>query len=298
MSHGSRLILCAVAVALGLNSSCADSPDDGGPDDSASPSSSAPTSPPASASDDAASDEFAGQVALDDGRELFLQCSGTGSPTVILEGGDDDTSQSYAYAFDDLAAATRTCTYDRANLGQSDPDPRCRGLQELVSDLEQVLGAGQVPGPYVLVGTSGGGHISAGYAIEHAAQVAGMVLVEVPPPFPDPPADLVAETRCDAPGNVESRDYLQVERDAWEARREIGSIPLTVISNRYSPAEVAAAPPFERPLVRANVERQRGWLVLSPRAKQVVVHTGHAVEEADPQLVIDAILAVVEDARG
>ena len=27
--------------------------------------------------------------------------------------------------------------------------------------------------------------------------------------------DLVAETRCDAPGNIESRDYLQVERDAW-----------------------------------------------------------------------------------
>ena len=50
--------------------------------------------------------------------------------------------------------------------------------------------------------------------------------------------------------------------------------------------------------MRANVERQRGWLVLSPRTKQVVVHTGHAVEEADPQLVIDAILAVVEKARG
>ncbi len=298
MSPGSRLVLCAVAVVLGLIGACSDSPDDADPDDSASAPSSDSSSPSASGSDPAESDQFAGPVTLDDGRAVFLQCSGTGAPTVILEGGDDDTSQSYAYAFDDLAAVTRTCAYDRANLGQSDPDPRCRGLQELVGDLEQVLRAGEVPGPYVLVGTSGGGHISAGYAVEHAAQVAGMVLVEVPPPFPDPPADLVAETRCDAPGNVESRDYLQVERDAWEARREIGAIPLTVISNKYSPAEVAAAPPFERALVRANVERQRGWLVLSPRAEQVVVETGHAVEEADPQLVIDAILAVVDEARG
>ena len=167
-----------------------------------------------------------------------------------------------------------------------------------MSDFEQVLGAGEVRGPYVLVGTSGGGYISAGYAVEHAPEVAGMVFVEVPPPYPNPPADLVAATQCDAPGNVENRDYLQVERDAWKVRREIGDIPITVISNGSSPEEIAAAPASERKLLRANVDGQRGWFVLSPGATQVVVHTGHAVEEADPQLVIDAILGVVEAARG
>ena len=49
--------------------------------------------------------------------------------------------------------------------------------------------------------------------------------------------------------------------------------------------------------MRRNVADQKGWLVLSPRAKQIVVHTGHAVEEADPDLVIDAILDVVKQAR-
>ena len=49
--------------------------------------------------------------------------------------------------------------------------------------------------------------------------------------------------------------------------------------------------------MRRNVERQKGWLVLSPRAKQIVVRTGHAVEEEDPDLVIDAILDVVKAAR-
>ena len=297
MNHWPRLIPLAVVVVLGVCSSCSDTPSDAGPDDSASTSPSASASSTPSGSATGTSDAFAGQVTIEDGRDLFLQCSGTGSPTVVLEGGDDDDSQSYAYAFDQLAAVTRTCSYDRANLGQSDPDSRCRGLRELVSDLEHVLRAGEVPDPYVLVGTSGGGHITAGYAVEHANQISGMVFVEVPPPFPNPPADLVAETQCNAPGNIESRDYLQVERDAWKARRKIGDIPVTVISNRYSPGEVAAAPPVERPLLRDNVELQRGWLVLSPRAKQVVVRTGHAVEESEPELVIDAILAVVEDAR-
>ena len=48
--------------------------------------------------------------------------------------------------------------------------------------------------------------------------------------------------------------------------------------------------------MKTNVADQRGWLVLSPSAEQMVVHTGHAVEEADPDLVIDAILDVYDQA--
>ena len=49
--------------------------------------------------------------------------------------------------------------------------------------------------------------------------------------------------------------------------------------------------------MRRNVENQKGWLVLSPRAKQIVVNIGHAVEEDDPDLVIDVILDVVKATR-
>ena len=116
------------------------------------------------------------------------------------------------------------------------------------------------------------------------------MFVEVPAPWVDAPPEVVAETAWDHPQNVERRDYLQVERDAWAARREIGDIPVTIISNDYGPdAEFAAE--------RTNVDDQRGWLVLSPRAGQIVVETGHAVEEREPQLVIDAILEVVAGSR-
>ena len=47
---------------------------------------------------------------------------------------------------------------------------------------------------------------------------------------------------------------------------------MTVISNEYSTDEIAAAEfPEEKPGMRSNVEAQKGWLVLSPRAEQVVV---------------------------
>lgn len=227
-----------------------------------------------------------------------MRCTGTGSPTVVLEGGDEDTSDSYGFAESALADVTRTCVYDRANLGRSDPDPGPRGLTELVADLESLIEAADIPGPYVLVGTSGGGYISAGYAVEHPDQVAGMVFVEVPGPFWNAPQWLVDVTRWDSPENVENRNYLEVEKEAWATRRPIGDIPITVISNEYSADEIAAAEfPEERLGMRRNVQIQRGWLELSPLAEQLVVHTGHAVEEADPGLVLEAILDVVTAAR-
>jgi hypothetical protein len=229
-------------------------------------------------------------VDIGHGRSLYLRCSGDGSPTVILEGGDEDTSDSYRFAEAELAAVTRTCVYDRANLGRSGPADGPRGLTDLVGDLEALLTTADVGGPYVLVGTSGGGYISAGFAVAHPDDVAGMVFVEVPSPFVDPPQEIVELTTWDHPLNVERRDYLQVEKDAWAARKEIGDIPVTVISNDYGPDA-------ELPGERTNVVDQQGWLMLSPRAEQVVVTTGHAVEEADPQLVIDTILDVVSAAR-
>jgi pimeloyl-ACP methyl ester carboxylesterase len=237
-------------------------------------------------------------VNVDGNRGLYVRCTGTGSPTVVMEGGDLDTADSYAFAEEAIAAETRACVYDRAGLGRSDPPPGPVGLDEVVGDFEALLDAASIRGPYVLVGTSGGGYIPVGYAAEHPDQVAGMVFVEVPAPFRNPPDEIVELTRPSHPENLERRDYLQVEKDAWAARKPIGDIPITVISNRYSKAEIAAAEfPSERRGMQENVEAQKGWLVLSPRAEQVVVDTGHAVEESDPQLVIDAILDVVKKAR-
>jgi pimeloyl-ACP methyl ester carboxylesterase len=242
----------------------------------------------------AGSEDLDRVVSIEGNRGLYVRCTGSGSPTVIMEGGDEDTSDSYAFAAPSVAKVTRTCVYDRANLGRSGPDPGPRGLPELVGDLERLLDAAQIPGPYVLVGTSGGGYITAGYAFAHPKQVAGMVFVDTSSPFQNPPREIVEGTDPSNPANVERRDYLQVEKDAWAARRQIGDIPVAIVTVEYSDAAIRDSPfPSERAEMRRNVENQKGWRVLSPRAKQIVVHTGHAVEEDDPGLVIDVILDVV-----
>jgi hypothetical protein len=100
------------------------------------------------------------------------------------------------------------------------------------------------------------------------------------------------------PANVEKRDYLQVEKDTWAVRERIGDIPVTVVTDKPSAEAIKESPfPSERRGMRRNVDDQKGLARPQPRAKQVVVHTGHAVEEADPALVIDAILDVVKASR-
>jgi pimeloyl-ACP methyl ester carboxylesterase len=291
MNRRSRTFAAAVVAVIAiLVPAC-------GGDDNASTSSDANTSPSPTATSPT-SQGIDGVKKIDGNRGLYVRCAGTGSLTVVMEGGDEDTSDSYAFAEPKVSKATRTCVYDRANLGQSDPDPGPRGLRELVGDLERLLRVAKIPGPYVLVGTSGGGYISAGYAYAHPRQVAGMAFIEVPAPFRNPPREIVKETDPRNPANVEKRDYLQVEKDAWAGRKRIGDIPVTIVSDKPSAAAIKESPfPSERRGMRRNVENQKGWLVLSPRAKQIVVHTGHAVEEKDPDLVIDVILDVVKAAR-
>jgi len=290
-----RLRSKLVSVGIGVGMVLVFAACGGGSDPSepaASGSGSVATSP------DAPTGEIDGLFEVEDGRSLFLRCTGEGSPTVILEGGDGDTTGSYGFAESTLAAETRTCVYDRANLGQSDPAPGPRELDDLVGDLESLLHEAGVEPPYVLVGTSGGGYITAGYAYRHPDDVAGMAFIDTGAPFRDPPPPIVKETTWNDPSNVELRDYLQVEKDGWNGRQEIGDIPVSVVTVKYSPSDIEAAMfASERAGMRDNVQDQQGWLVLSPQAEQIVVHTGHAVEEDDPQLVIDVILGVLEAAR-
>ena len=233
-----------------------------------------------------ASDGPSGSFAVADGRELYLDCQGEGSPTVILEAGDGSGTEEWSLVQADLAEVTTTCAYDRGGIGQSDAVTGCRQLNDLTIDLEQLLDAAGVGPPYVLVAGSGGGFIASGFAQDHADEIAGMVFLDVPMAFLDAPPEVVEETACDHPGNIERRDFLQVEADAWNNRSEIGDIPVTIISNDPGPD----APPEEQ----GNVEAQRGWLVLSPQAEQVVVESGHDVANTEPDLVVTEVSEVIE----
>jgi pimeloyl-ACP methyl ester carboxylesterase len=112
------------------------------------------------------------------GRSLNLYCSGQGSPTVILESGHSQPGYSWVMIQRELAKTTRTCWYDRAGNGWSDPGPDPSWSVEIARDLHKLLEVERIRPPYVLVGHSMGGYNIRVYRRLYPAEVAGMVLVD------------------------------------------------------------------------------------------------------------------------
>jgi pimeloyl-ACP methyl ester carboxylesterase len=112
------------------------------------------------------------------GYKLHLNCTGSGSPTVVLSAGAGDFSTDWALVQPKVAAFTRVCSYDRSGAAWSDLGPKPRTLDQEVFDLERLLRAGGEHGPYIVVGQSLGGMVARLFAQRYPRQTAGVVLVD------------------------------------------------------------------------------------------------------------------------
>lgn len=122
-----------------------------------------------------------GQMVDIGGRSMHLVCEGpaTGSPTVLFESGAFGFSADWAVVQARLAAkGVRSCAYDRAGLGFSDPGPGPRDGAAVMADLDALLAAAHVDGPYIYVGHSMAGLYARIFTARHADEVAGVVLCD------------------------------------------------------------------------------------------------------------------------
>lgn len=120
----------------------------------------------------------AGRLVDVGGHRLYLECSGTGSPTVVLVNGSGEHTPSWAWITPAVAQDTRVCTYDRAGQGWSEPAAHPQDGVEAAADLHRLLAAADVPGPHVLAGHSVGGVHGLVFAARYPADVAGVVLLD------------------------------------------------------------------------------------------------------------------------
>ena len=119
-----------------------------------------------------------GQLVDVGGYRLHLNCTGSGSPTVVIEAGLGDWSTSWGFVQPEVAKTTRVCTYDRAGMGWSEAGPLPRDAAQFAKELHTLLQNANVPGPYVMVGHSLGGLGVRVFVHDYSSEVSGVVLIE------------------------------------------------------------------------------------------------------------------------
>ena len=290
----------------------------------------------ASAEPLAAQGDFAGLIDIG-GRRIYLDCRGTGSPTVVLEAGyrssarlwSEDLRQGEAprtAVLAGVAGFTRVCAYDRPGTvaplkddvrpSRSDPVPQPRTAPDAVVDLHTLLRAAGVPGPYVLAGHSLGGLFVRLYASTYPGDVVGLILVD---PYSERLETLLTPERWAAlvRFNVRSGSdtvepipsYGDLEtigygKDNVVMRKAAATTPL-----RAMPLAVLAhARPFELPreaegfssdaLESVLRAANEDLATLVPNARFFVAKdSGHDIHQDQPELVTEVIRQVVTGVR-
>jgi pimeloyl-ACP methyl ester carboxylesterase len=261
---------------------------------------------------------------------LHRYCLGSGSPTVVMEAGLGEQSLTWSLVQPEVANAARVCTYDRAGYGWSEPGPLPRTPRRGATELHELLASAGERGPYVLVAHSIGANETRLFLDRYPEEVAGMVLVEPT----DPEAVIGAGTPLfpmaqyrlfSVLGRLGLVRLFGRSLVPWMVGTEP---PIPVMDNAavvYGPGSLATAAEE----LRASVEGARdvsaaaapgAWgslpvvvitagsdgdpelgeelAALSEAGRQIMAEgSGHYVQYERPQVVVDAILDVVERVR-
>jgi pimeloyl-ACP methyl ester carboxylesterase len=246
-------------------------------------------------------------VGIGGGRRLFVDCVGSGSPTVVLEAGFGGDTYNWRTVQPQLGRTTRTCSYDRAGLGNSVAVPGVHDASAEIDDLRRLLDAAGIDPPYVLVGHSYGGLLARLFAAAHPKETAGVVLVDAMGrdqtrrelaiwPMSQEPA---LRHRVARP----VRDGVDLAAgEALAARvRSLGDTPLVVVTAGTHADEWGHAPArLARALDRQWAAMQDELAALSSDHVHVVARrSDHFVQGVDgqPRVVVGAVQAVVRADR-
>jgi CubicO group peptidase (beta-lactamase class C family)/pimeloyl-ACP methyl ester carboxylesterase len=277
-----------------------------------------------------ASDNFADLIDIGAGRKIYLECSGSGSPTVILESGYRNDADIWSAelepgmspVFSQVARFTRVCAYDRPgtfldpdHLGRSTAVPMPRTARDLVSDLHALLQTARVPAPYVFAAHSFGGIFARLYASIYPKEVVGMILVDA---LSENVRTSLTPERWKfyvdfgftkpTPGLEKYKDIETLDVNASLDQMEkaasvepLRPMPLFVLT-QGQPFDLSPWQPlpadFPGALNKAWHTAQDALATLAPNAKhKIATESSHYIQVQEPQLVIHAIKQVVEAVR-
>jgi pimeloyl-ACP methyl ester carboxylesterase len=225
---------------------------------------------------------------------------------VILHGWIDQpgiTSNDYYGGLrEELSPDFRVCSYDRANVGESETVPGTQTPEMVVGDLDGLMKAMGDDGPYVLIGQSAGGMVASAYAVAHPDKTAGMVMVDadfdeeitlehlVPPGVGacDP-----SNRKADGESSLQKIDNCAMYKWAYERRDLRPEVPLVYLAAKQAPWSDYAE--FGPKYTKAIIPLQKAYAASWSPGKFEWVDSGHEIHAEKPGVVGDAVRWVVKE---
>lgn len=257
------------------------------------------SSPPSSAAGSPAGGEPISGLFEVNGRRLFIDCMGTGTPTLVIDAGESQTADEMADIKPALAERGRVCSYDRPNHGRSGAAPTPRTGNEVVTDLHGLLAAAAVPGPYVLIGHSAGGMFVQLYARTFPDEIAGVLVMNAVPPCHEwmekaLPAMTAQEQKDErayyAGANDEPVDYCATSDQI--AAKAPPSVPLEVLISTI--AQCDSVDDVCGRTYPAYTEVMRAVSDAWPAGHFAQVESIHSIYVGKPEAVIEAVDRVLD----
>jgi pimeloyl-ACP methyl ester carboxylesterase len=116
---------------------------------------------------------------------MHINCTGTGSPTIVLESGLGNDALTWGGVQPVLSSTTRVCSYDRAGFGWSDALPAPRDADHIAAELHELLLQAKVTGPIVMMGHSIAGIYMRDYVSRYPENIVGIVFEDGSTPLQD-----------------------------------------------------------------------------------------------------------------
>jgi pimeloyl-ACP methyl ester carboxylesterase len=253
-----------------------------------------------------------------EGRSVYGELWGSGSPTVIYETGSlmpGTNDSGWLPIRNALTADYSVFVYDRAGLGMSEPAPLPRPLSSFTTDLHNIVRAFELQPPYVLVGGSFGGMLVMHYASLHPADIMGVLLVDsthpehnqralsaLPPEVPGEPYPML-EFRM----QLEQLDRIPPESNEWEGldvpasiaeareRWNLHNIPLIVLTAGLDEWEPGFPADTASRYTQVWLRLQEEMAALSTNSQHhIVADSDHMIHDQRPDIVIESIRELIK----
>jgi pimeloyl-ACP methyl ester carboxylesterase len=144
-----------------------------------------------------------GKIFEVNGRGMRLDCTGSGSPTIVLEAGLGNDGLIWGGMQPVLSETTRVCSYDRAGYGWSDTASPPRDADHIAAQLHTLLAAAGIDEPVVLMGHSIAGIYIRDYATRYSGDVAGLIFVDGSTPLQEKDPAFEAHLPTRSPGLIQ-----------------------------------------------------------------------------------------------